>query len=697
MRPDRVAMIRFILILAGLVIGVGLIIKFSGGPTGKTPTVEPVTDSLVTEAYPELYQAIFSREADRVREFLDHTSDEVRRQAWRALANTPVENKKEYLNLALDADLEVAWFSLEMHDISGEELRELESWWTQNEAMRSGIARVLGRQGDRQTLEFLISRDLVTSIEDTPDAPYEYEFALAIGRLMTRFEVDESDLLSLVNRAFEVDNLDITRAYLYGLYRGDVQPLSKNVKDAIYTQWNFYVMGNDEGVDQYIARILKERAFHTLVMYYNSEKLLESNVQLAVELAGILDGITLDEEANLPVKILLTHSNSHVIARTLRSLRGKLKQGGKLYTFVYEEILNEPSKPPMVWVQALTALGTADTGVISEYRNQLRTIGRDYPHLLPEVLNAIRLITSSGEYLDILTEIISEGDQLRVLLAVRALNSFWDEQELDNRAELRTGIREIVFDALQLRDRGVAFALEGLLSDNRLFDENDFEEINEILSTFTLPEDIEVFQAFGRIYKENFEERAVTVVDSLAELGYPALNRSLAATGWDVEAPEADGVTFRQPDWNRVWKLGYHPVWVLVTDKGNIKVRMNTLSAPATVAAIDSLTRSGAYNGVPFHRVVPNFVIQGGDIERADGFGGPDFIIPTEGTETEFNRGAAGIASAGTDTEGSQYFIMHQWKPHLNGRYTRFGEVVEGMQVVDRIVVGDTVRTVYWE
>lgn len=690
-------MIRFILILAGLVIGVGLIIKFSGGPTGKTPTVEPVTDSLVTEAYPELYRAIFSREADQVRPFLDHTSEEVRRQAWRALANTPVEHKDVYLKLAREADLEAAWFFLEMHDFSGPELRELESWWIQNEEIRPGIARVLGRQGDRQTLEFLLSRDLVTSSEDTPDAPYEYEFALAIGRLMTRFEVRESSLLSLVNRAFEVDNLDITRAYLYGLYRGDVQSVSKKVKDAIYTQWNFYVMGNDEDVDQYVARILKERAFHSLVMYYNSEKLMESNVQLAIELAGILEGITLDDEVKLPVRILLSHSNPHVVAQTFRSLRGKLEPGDRLFTYIRENILEAPATEPMVWVQALTTLGTADTTVISEYRDQLRTVGREYTYLLPEVLNAIRLITSPGEYLDILREIISEGDQLRVLFAVRALDSFSNEQEPRNQTDIRTDIREIVFKALQMHDRGVAFALEGLLSDNRLFDDNDFEDINGILGTFTLPADIEVFQAFGRIYKENFEDRAATVVDSLAGLGYPALNRSLAATGWDVEVPEAGGVSFRQPDWNRVWELGYHPVWVLVTEKGNIKVRMNTLSAPATIAAIDSLTQSGVYNGVPFHRVVPNFVIQGGDIERADGFGGPDFIIPTEGVETEFNRGAAGIASAGTDTEGSQYFIMHQWKPHLNGRYTRFGEVIEGMQVVDRIVVGDTVRTVYWE
>lgn len=97
------------------------------------------------------------------------------------------------------------------------------------------------------------------------------------------------------------------------------------------------------------------------------------------------------------------------------------------------------------------------------------------------------------------------------------------------------------------------------------------------------------------------------------------------------------------------------------------------------------------YNGVPFHRVVPNFVIQGGDVESGDGFGGPDFVIPNEPSEHGFVRGAAGIASAGKDTEGSQYFFMIDGAPHLDGGYTVFGQVVEGMDVVDRIRVGDRV------
>ena len=73
-----------------------------------------------------------------------------------------------------------------------------------------------------------------------------------------------------------------------------------------------------------------------------------------------------------------------------------------------------------------------------------------------------------------------------------------------------------------------------------------------------------------------------------------------------------------------------------------------------------------------------------------------DFVLPTEASELGYTRGSAGIASAGNDTEGSQYFMMHQWSPHLNGNYTRFGRVVEGMDVVDRIEKGDLVHSTTW-
>lgn len=160
----------------------------------------------------------------------------------------------------------------------------------------------------------------------------------------------------------------------------------------------------------------------------------------------------------------------------------------------------------------------------------------------------------------------------------------------------------------------------------------------------------------------------------------------------DVEFTDPDEQAFKIPNWDRLKAIGTRPYWHLETEKGEIVIRLDPLSAPFTVSSVDSLTRAGAYDNVAFHRVVHNFVIQGGDVGRGDGFGGPEYTIPTEPSLSSFERGAVGIASSGTDTEGSQYFVMHQWAPHLDANYTLFGTVVRGMDTVDRIQMGDIVK-----
>ena len=161
----------------------------------------------------------------------------------------------------------------------------------------------------------------------------------------------------------------------------------------------------------------------------------------------------------------------------------------------------------------------------------------------------------------------------------------------------------------------------------------------------------------------------------------------------DQFEPESDvePKPFRTPNWQRLYEMGTRAYWIIETNGGTIEVKLDPISAPFTVSSIDSLTRAGAYYGVVFHRVVKNFVIQGGDFDRRDGFGGPDYRIPTEPSFKTFKRGAAGIASSGPDTEGSQFFFMHEWAPHLDGGYTIFGEVKRGMDVVDRIQIGDRI------
>ena len=129
------------------------------------------------------------------------------------------------------------------------------------------------------------------------------------------------------------------------------------------------------------------------------------------------------------------------------------------------------------------------------------------------------------------------------------------------------------------------------------------------------------------------------------------------------------------------------------TDKGTIQIEMAVLDAPITVRTFTELARAGYFNGVAIHRVVPNFVVQDGD-PRGDGEGGPGYTIRDEINQRPYLRGAVGMALDWADTGGSQFFITHSPQPHLDARYTVFGQVIAGMDVVDRLARGDVIRQV---
>ena len=138
-------------------------------------------------------------------------------------------------------------------------------------------------------------------------------------------------------------------------------------------------------------------------------------------------------------------------------------------------------------------------------------------------------------------------------------------------------------------------------------------------------------------------------------------------------------------------KYSDNPHAIIRTDKGAIELELYADIAPLTVYNFIKLASDGFYNKVIFHRVIPGFVAQAGD-PRGDGFGGPGYEIRSEYSGLTFARGMIGMAHSGDDTGGSQFFITLLPQPHLDGRYTIFGHVVDGMDVVDKIVRGDEIE-----
>ncbi|AYB30684.1 peptidylprolyl isomerase [Chryseolinea soli] len=151
---------------------------------------------------------------------------------------------------------------------------------------------------------------------------------------------------------------------------------------------------------------------------------------------------------------------------------------------------------------------------------------------------------------------------------------------------------------------------------------------------------------------------------------------------------------FNHPiDWALVKGIPRDQKAVIKTTRGDITIRFFVEEAPGSVSNFISLAQQKYFDHKFFHRVVPNFVAQAG-CPRGDGYGGEDYSIRSEFSERRYTTGSVGMASAGKDTEGVQWFITHSPTPHLDGKYSVFAEVVSGMDVVHRMEVGDEILSV---
>ena len=204
----------------------------------------------------------------------------------------------------------------------------------------------------------------------------------------------------------------------------------------------------------------------------------------------------------------------------------------------------------------------------------------------------------------------------------------------------------------------------------------------------------EIFNAFGAL-------KAKAAVDVLEEHTFHP-NRGIATSaGKALKAiqrhearrasrlPEAGSAMTSDPSIGLADPSPYTTA-TLHTSKGPVVIELFTTDARNTVKNFVRLAKKGFYDTLRFHRVVPDFVAQGGD-PRGDGVGGPGYAIRCEINQRPYRTGTVGMALAGKDTGGSQFFITHSPQPHLDGRYTVFGRVTKGQDVVDALTVGDQV------
>lgn len=220
-----------------------------------------------------------------------------------------------------------------------------------------------------------------------------------------------------------------------------------------------------------------------------------------------------------------------------------------------------------------------------------------------------------------------------------------------------------------------------------LLNESLVQELINLYRTYSAPRDMETMQAIlvaldslgNKNTRSFFRALLASPFKPIRTLAY----QKLTAEGEKVPLP-SDTTASALTKWNFDLSPAPHTRVVFETSRGDFTVELFPEKAPVTVKNFLTLVNEGFYENLYFHRVIPGFVIQGGD-PRADGWGGPGYAIPCEYNDIFYGVGVMGMAHAGKDTGGSQFFITHLPQPHLNGRHTAFGSVVEGQAVVETI------------
>ena len=274
--------------------------------------------------------------------------------------------------------------------------------------------------------------------------------------------------------------------------------------------------------------------------------------------------------------------------------------------------------------------------------------------------------------------------------------------------DARPSLYRKTLNSLRRKDMAITHLVSNALADTTFF--GIFKDGNladslviALMSAFdklSSPDDVEAMQAaagaMGTIKDERFVptlEKALNDADKTVAVAAAEALRQITGKDYSARIPTSTKALHTDYDWLLLESLNSSPKAVIETNKGTITLELLKDDAPFTVLNFVRLVRKHFYDGLQFHRVVPNFVIQGGD-PRGDGWGGPGYAIRSEVSFAHFDRGMVGIASAGKDTEGCQFFITHIPTPHLDGRYTIFARVISGQDVVDRIQIGDTIMKI---
>lgn len=544
----------------------------------------------------------------------------------------------------------------------------------QDVVTRVNAAFALGQTGGKQTADFLIKR-----ISKEQDSLVLHEIFQAIGKIINRSEInqvlnsDDPNLPWLCYRYALRENCDSTMVLKVSEFLSEKYPfLTRLGASHFFARGKIDKAGfvgealirsatNDSSPEVRMAAAAGLKHVAPSSSIETIEKIISQEVDYRVRVNAIrsLAAFPFDDTKNLLFNTL-NDTSVNVSVASAETIRQTLTKAHSKETLLLAKGIQN-------WrVQAIlfeSVMAFATSSEQQEITNDVRKIYSSSENNYQKAALLQVLAQSSSSFEFIRNELLSTGIPVLQSSSAMALATMNGSSQFP--ASLKLRFLETYIAAIERGDAAVIGIVTDALMDSALGYKKivkDISFLQKAKDKLSLPRDYESYVPLENAIAY-FENREAQPVDK----------------------------SFNHPiDWTLVKAIKADQQAVIKTTKGDITIQFFVEEAPGSVGNFVNLVKQGYYDGKFFHRVVPNFVIQGG-CPRGDGWGSEDYSIRSEFSGRRYKTGSVGMASAGKDTEGVQWFITHSPTPHLDGRYTIFAEVTKGMEVVHTIEVGDQI------
>ena len=547
--------------------------------------------------------------------------------------------------------------------------------------VRKSAAFALG-----QTAERASERILLAALVKEKNTENAYEILQAYGKVTSRWKLDPNPFL---------DDSIKTAGLAWSLYRAGLRGKTDSVANGFAMQFLSGSFSSDTrlAAAHYFARSAKILVNDTSALLAAATNDVLPEVRMAC--AAALGRIPGDSSLIVLKGIIKTEKDERVLVNAIRALKNFAYED--VSAFLYEALQSKQvhvaiaasevirdAVPEESWITVSSEINRlTDWRIISNlYEGALRAgqhkelaeeIGIQYkkardPYERAALLGSLKHYPPAMEF--VLAELDRADTAIIRSTAASTLVAMNHSKNFEPKQRLRWA--QLYKDLMQSQhDPAVLGTIASALADSTLKYKGAYDDLSFLLAArekLKMPEHIEAVLP---------------------------LEEAIAYLSGGKARPIAN--QFNHPiDWALVKTTPKNQTATIKTTRGNIIVQLLVEEAPGSVANFVTLAKEDYFDNKSFHRVVPNFVIQTG-CKRGDGWGSEPYSTRSEFSTRRYKTGSMGMASAGKDTEGTQWFITHSPTPHLDGRYTLFAEVIEGMQVVEYIQVGDKIIDVVVE